>query len=118
MLQRFETSERLSQVVIHGDTVYVSGQVPKTKKGQSVTEQTKEVLANVENWLVKAGSSKSDMIFASVWVSDIKMAPEFNAVWDAWVPAGQAPARACVEAKLVLDEYNVEVAVVAAKSKG
>lgn len=104
----------MSQTVRHGQTLYISGQVPLQTRGQDIAAQTKEVLAAIEKHLLGNNSDKDHMLFASVWLSDMKDFDAFNAVWDAWVPAGKAPARACVEAKLVAPDFNVEVALTAA----
>ena len=113
-ITRINTNQRLSQVVVHGDTVYISGQVAVANRGKSITEQTTEILGAVEKYLADTGSDKNHMLSATVWLSDMSHYDEFNKVWDAWVPQGQAPSRACVEAKLVFPDFNVEVAVVAA----
>ncbi len=113
-IKRLHTNQRMSQAVIHGGTVYISGQVAVQSKGQSFQEQANEVLGAVEKYLLDAGSDKKHILSASAWLSDMKYFAEFNAIWDAWLPEGKAPARACVEAPLVLPEYYVEVAVVAA----
>ena len=113
-IERLHANQRMSQIVVHNGTVYIAGQVPKESKGKSIAEQATEVLNAIDKYLAEAGSDKSHMLSASVWLSDMKYFEEFNKVWDFWVPQGNAPARACVEAKLVLPEYHVEVAVVAA----
>lgn len=111
MIERIHTSARMSKIVKHGNTVYLCGQVGS---GQTVTEQTKECLSRVEALLQEAGSSKHHMLQAIVWLADMKDFDEMNAVWDAWVPAGAAPARACGESKLARPELKVEVTVTAA----
>ncbi len=113
-ITRTDTTQRLSQCVKHGSTVYIAGQVPLQTRGKSITEQTTEVLQSLEKYLLSSGSDKDHMLYATVWLSDLKDFAEFNAVWDVWVPEGKAPARACVEAKLVAPDFNVEVALVAA----
>lgn len=114
MIDRKHTNQRLSGVVVHGETVYLSGQVALKNAGASVEEQTKEILESIEELLEEVGSGKDKMLFANVWLSDIKDVEVFNSLWDEWVPEGQAPARACVEARLVSDGFNVEVSVIAA----
>lgn len=114
MIARTDTGQRMSQAVRHGQTLYISGQVAQKSRGQSITAQTQEVLAAVERYLLSSGSDLEHILFASVWLSDLKDFDEFNAVWDQWVPQGHAPARACVEARLVAPDFNVEVAVIAA----
>ncbi|MEA2864547.1 MAG: hypothetical protein QOC84_2503 [Bradyrhizobium sp.] len=114
-IQRFETGPRMSQVVVHGDTVYLAGVVAKTTAGESVTKQTQEVLSIIDGHLAKAGSDKSKLLTARIYLPDMKTFPEMNAVWDGWVSAGNAPARATVEAKLAAPQYGVEIMVIAAR---
>ena len=114
-VQRFETGPRMSQVVIHGDTIYLAGVVAKTTAGKSVTEQTQEVLSIIDGHLAKAGTDKSKLLTATIYLPDMKTFPEMNAVWDGWVSAGNTPARATVEAGLAAPQYGVEIMVVAAK---
>src|SRR5207248_3623973 len=115
-IQRFETGPRMSQVVVHGNTVYLAGVVANNSKGKSVTEQTQEILSIIDGHLAKAGTDKSKLLSATIYITDMKTFPEMNAVWDGWVSAGNTPARATVEAKLASPQYNVEIMVVAAKS--
>jgi Putative translation initiation inhibitor, yjgF family len=103
----------MSQAVIHGNTVYLAGQVADSP-GAGVAEQTQQVLAKIEGLLAEAGTDKSKLLFANVWLSDISTFGEMNAVWDAWVTPGQPPARACVESKLAHPQLKVEISVVAA----
>jgi len=114
-IQRFDTGPRMSQVVIHGDTVYLAGVVASNAAGQSVTKQTQDVLAIIDGHLKKAGSDKSKLLTATIYLTDMKTFAEMNAVWDGWVSAGNTPARATVEAKLASPQYNVEIMVAAAK---
>jgi len=113
-IQRFDTGPRMSQVVVHGDTIYLAGIVANAAAGESVTKQTQEVLSIIDSHLAKAGSSKSKLLSATIYLTDMKTFSEMNAVWDAWVPAGHAPARATVEAKLAAPAYTVEIACIAA----
>jgi enamine deaminase RidA (YjgF/YER057c/UK114 family) len=114
-IQRFDTGPRMSQVVVHGDTIYLAGVVAKTTAGDSVTKQTQEVLSIIEGHLAKAGSDKSKLLSATIYLTDMKNFPEMNAVWDAWVSAGNTPARATVEAGLAAPQYSVEIMVTAAR---
>jgi enamine deaminase RidA (YjgF/YER057c/UK114 family) len=114
-IQRFETGPRMSQAVIHGDTVYLAGVVAKTTAGESVAKQTQEVLSIIDGHLSKAGSDKSKLLTATIYLTDMKNFAEMNAVWDGWVSAGNTPARATVEAKLAAPQYGVEIMVVAAR---
>jgi enamine deaminase RidA (YjgF/YER057c/UK114 family) len=115
-IQRFETGPRMSQVVVHGNTVYLSGIVANKAAGKSVTEQTRDVLAIIDGHLAKAGSDKSKLLTATIYLTDMKTFAEMNAVWDGWVSPGNTPARATVEAKLAAAPYSVEIMVTAAKS--
>jgi enamine deaminase RidA (YjgF/YER057c/UK114 family) len=114
-IERLHTATRMSQVVIHGNTVYLAGQVAKNAPGGSVTEQTKDILAAIDGLLAEAGTDKSKMLSVNIWLADIADFAEMNAVWDAWVPEGAAPCRACVESKLASPKFTVEIMVVAAK---
>ena len=114
-IERKEVGSRMSQIVIHGDTVYLAGIVAHANKGKSVTEQTKEILATIDNYLAQAGSDKTKLLSANLWITDMANFAEMNAVWDAWVSPGNTPPRACVEAKLAAPDYNVEIMVVAAR---
>jgi enamine deaminase RidA (YjgF/YER057c/UK114 family) len=114
-IQRFDTGPRMSQVVIHGDTVYLAGIVASNAGGESVTKQTQDVLSTIDGHLKKAGSDKSKLLTATIYLTDMKTFAEMNAVWDGWVSAGNTPARATVEAKLASPQYNVEIMVTAAR---
>jgi len=83
--------------------------------GQSVTEQTKDILAKIDELLTAAGSERSKVLTATIWLSDIGTFAEMNAVWDAWVAPGHTPARACVEARLAAPQFTVEIQVTAAR---
>jgi enamine deaminase RidA (YjgF/YER057c/UK114 family) len=114
-IERKEVGARMSQIVIHGDTVYLAGIVAHANKGKSVTEQTREILATIDNYLAQAGSDKAKLLSANIWITDMAKFAEMNAMWDAWVTPGQTPARACVEARLASPDYHVEIMVRAAK---
>jgi enamine deaminase RidA (YjgF/YER057c/UK114 family) len=114
-IRRIGTGPRMSQAVVHGETVYLAGQVANTRKGQSVTEQTREILSQIDALLAEAGSDKTKILSATIYLADIGTFAEMNAVWDAWVPQGHTPARATVEAKLATPDYTVEIMVVAAR---
>ncbi|UWQ14491.1 RidA family protein [Aliiroseovarius sp. M344] len=112
MIQRRHTTDRMSQSVTHKGVIYLAGQVGNA--GDSVADQTRECLARVEALLNEAGSSTKHMLQAVIWMSDMKDFAEMNAVWDAWVPKGHAPARATGSAHLATPELKVEVIVTAA----
>jgi enamine deaminase RidA (YjgF/YER057c/UK114 family) len=112
-IKRIGAGPRMSSAVIHGDTVYLAGQVAD-KPVPSVAKQTKQILASIDKLLKQAGTSKKKLLKANIWLSDIRTFDEMNAVWDGWVSAGNTPARATVEARLAGPEYLVEIMVVAA----
>lgn len=112
-ISRHHTGTRMSQVVIHGDTIYLAGQVGNP--GDSVARQTRDCLASIEELLAEAGSDLSHMLQATIWLADMADFDEMNEVWDAWVPEGQAPTRACGEARLATPDYKVEVILTAAR---
>jgi enamine deaminase RidA (YjgF/YER057c/UK114 family) len=114
-IQRFDTGPRMSQAVVHGDTVYLAGIVASNAAGQSVTKQTQDILAIIDGHLAKAGSDKSKLLAATIYITDMKNFAEMNAVWDGWVSAGNTPARATVEVKLAAPQYHVEIMVTAAR---
>jgi len=114
-IQRHETGPRMSKAVVHGDTVYLAGVVADDPKGKSVGEQTKSVLAQIDGLLAKAGTDKSKLLTANIWITDMANFAEMNAVWDGWVSPGNTPARATVEAGLAAPDYKVEIMVTAAK---
>ncbi len=105
----------MSQVVVHGDTVYLAGIVANTTAGESVTKQTQEILSIIDGFLAKAGTDKSKLLTTTIYITDMKTFGEMNAVWDAWVSPGNTPARATVEVQLAPPKYNVEIMVTAAK---
>jgi len=115
MIERKEVGPRMSQIVIHGDTVYLAGIVAHANKGKSVTVQTREILSTIDKYLAQAGSDKSKLLSANIWLADMGTFAEMNAVWDAWVAPGNTPARATVEAKLAAADYKVEIMVTAAR---
>lgn len=114
-ITRFETGPRMSQAVVHGNTVYLAGQVADKSAGKSVEEQTKEILTTIDGLLGSAGTDKSKILTAQIFLTDIKTFAEMNKVWEAWVVPGQTPARATIECNLAAPQYKVEVMVVAAK---
>ena len=114
-IRRIGVGPRMSAAVVHGDTVYLAGTVADKTAGGSVGEQTKEVLSIIDRVLAEAGSDKSKIISATIWLTDIATFAEMNAQWDAWVLPGQTPARATVEAKLANPKYAVEIACIAAR---
>jgi enamine deaminase RidA (YjgF/YER057c/UK114 family) len=114
-ITRHDTGPRMSKAVVHGNTVYLAGIVANEPKGKDMTAQTKDILAQIDGFLAKAGTDKSKLLSANIWVTDMKEFAAMNAVWDAWVSPGNTPARATVEAGLASLDYKVEIMVVAAK---
>jgi enamine deaminase RidA (YjgF/YER057c/UK114 family) len=114
-IHRIGAGPRMSQAVVHGDTVYLSGAVADKAVGKSVGEQTREILGIIEGLLATAGSDKTKILSVNIWLTDMNSFAEMNAVWDAWVAQDHTPARATVEAKLAAPRYDVEIACVAAK---
>ncbi|MGR3511953.1 MAG: RidA family protein [Paracoccaceae bacterium] len=111
MIERLHTSDRMSKIVKHNGVVYLCGQVGA---GETVAEQTADCLSRVDALLTEAGSDREHILQAIIWLADMADFAEMNAVWDAWVPQGHAPARACGEAKLARDVLKVEITVTAA----
>ena len=113
-IRRIGAGARMSKAVVHGNTVYLAGQVADASKGASVAEQTQEIVGIIDALLAEAGSDKTKILSATIYLSDISTFPQMNSVWDTWVVQGHTPARATVEAKLAAPEYTVEIAVIAA----
>ncbi len=111
MIERIETGQRMSKIVKHNGVAYLCGQVGA---GETVADQTRDCLARVDALLEKAGSSRDQMLQVIIWLADMSDFAEMNEVWDAWVPEGHAPARACGEAKLARSELKVEIIVTTA----
>ena len=115
VIQRIETGPRMSQVVVHDNRVYLAGIVANKTAGESVTQQTQEILSIIDGHLAKAGTDKSKLLSTNIYITDMKNFAEMNAVWDKWVSPGNTPARATVQAGLAAADYLVEIMVVAAK---
>ena len=114
-ITRIQTGARMSQAVIHGNTAYLAGQVAQGAPGGSVTEQTQDILRRIDDLLEEAGTEKSRLLSATIWLCSMDDFAEMNAVWDAWVSPGDTPARACVESpRLASPQYTVEIGVIAA----
>ena len=113
-LTRIGAGKRMSNAVIHHGKIYLSGYVPEKAKGKSVKEQTQDILTQIDETLREAGTDKTMIIKANIWLTVIKTWAEMNEAWDAWVVPGQAPARATVEAKLAAPGLDVEIMVEAA----
>lgn len=114
-VQRLGAGPRMSRAIIHGDTVYLAGLTADKMTGRSVGEQTGEILGMIDVLLAEAGTDKSKLLQATIWLQDIRTVDEMNKVWDAWVIAGSAPTRACIEARLQSPAKMVEIRVTAAR---
>ena len=114
-IQRIDVGPRMSKAVVNGNTVYLAGIVANDPKGKSVTDQTRDIVAQIDGLLKQAGTDKTKLLSANLWITDMANFAEMNAVWDGWVSPGNTPARATVEAKLATPDYKVEIMVVAAK---
>ena len=110
-IERIGAGNRMSDAVIYGDRIYLSGYVAEKAEGKSVREQTQDILEQIDETLRQAGSHKTKILKANIWLTDIHSWAEMNEAWDAWVVPGQAPARATVEAKLAGPGFNVEIMV-------
>ncbi len=113
-ITRHHTGQRMSQVVIHGDTIYLAGQVA-ADPAADVQEQTRQVLQKIDDLLAEAGSDKTRILSAQVWLASIGHFAQMNEIWDAWIPQGHAPARACIEARLATPDLLVEIGIIAAR---
>lgn len=112
-IERLNSNQRMSQVVIHANTVYLAGQVAS---GESVAEQTRGILQQVDQLLESAGSDKNHLLSATIWLCSMDDFAEMNVEWDAWIDNSNPPARACVESpRLATNEFRVEIMVIAAK---
>ncbi|UXM96070.1 RidA family protein [Bartonella sp. HY329] len=111
-IKRIEPGKRMSNAVVHNGVVYLAGQVGEP--GASASDQTKQILAEVDRLLALAGSDKTRILKAMIWLADMKYFADMNAVWDEWVAPNAAPARATGEAKLAAPEYLVEIVITAA----
>jgi enamine deaminase RidA (YjgF/YER057c/UK114 family) len=115
-IQRHGTTRRYSDSVVHNGTVYLV-EVPSNLEGDA-TAQTENLLAEIDRLLEQAGSNRSKLLIVTIYLADMADYDAMNAVWDAWVPAGQAPTRACVQARLANPGFRVEMAVTAAVAQG
>ena len=114
-IKRIESGPRMSKIVVHGDTVYLAGLTANKTVGQSLAEQSKEILGLIDGFLAQAGTDKSKLLSATIWLSDIRTVDEFNKVWDVWAVGGSTPARACIEALLQGPDKQIEIMVTAAR---
>lgn len=113
-IERRHTNARMSKIVRHAGVVYLCGQTSSGSPASSAAEQTKEVLARIDALLAEAGSGRDRLLAATVYLRDIADFAAMNEVWEAWLPAGAAPARTTVEARLAVPGLLVEITVMAA----
>ncbi|MFC7398771.1 RidA family protein [Chelatococcus sp. GCM10030263] len=113
-IERFGVGPRMSEAVAYGNLVFLSGEVANDRS-QGAADQTRQILASIDETLAKAGTDKTKILKANIWLAEIKDFGAMNEVWDAWVPQGHTPARATVEAKLAAPDILVEIMVVAAR---
>ena len=110
-IKRIEAGARMSEAVIYGGKIYTAGIVADKTVGKSVLEQTTEVLQQIDALLAQAGTDKTRILKANIWLTDISTFAQMNEAWDAWAVAGKTPARATVEAKLAAPGYDVEIMI-------
>lgn len=113
-IERRHSGPRMSQSVVHDGICYLAGQVAQEARGKPVADQTRAILARIDELLGEVGASKSTALSAQIWLADIDTFAEMNAVWDAWIDPDNPPARACVEARLASPDFTVEIMVTAA----
>lgn len=113
-ITRIGVGKRMSQAVVHNGVAYLAGIVAEEARGKSVLEQTREILSEIDRILAVAGSDKTKLLKANIWLTDMAAFAQMNEAWDAWVVEGHTPARATVESKLAAPGYDVEIMVEAA----
>jgi enamine deaminase RidA (YjgF/YER057c/UK114 family) len=117
-IRRIEVTEgpgpRMSRCVVRGDTVYLAG-LTANDTSKDIKGQTTEILGKIDHYLKEAGSSKSNLLSANLWIKDMAMFRDMNSVWNEWVDPKNPPARACVKAEMARPEVLVEIMVTAAK---
>ena len=113
MVQRFDVGTRLSEMAVHNGVAYLAGQVAADGT-QDIAGQTRQVLAQIDALLARAGTDKSRILMCQIFIADLADFPAMNAVWEQWVAPGNAPPRATVEAALAKPEWKVEMVVTAA----
>lgn len=111
-IQRYGTTRRYSDSVVHNGTVYLVEVPANTDEG--IQAQTSNLLASIEQLLAQAGSSKNALLMVTIYLADMDDYDAMNAVWDAWIPLGNAPVRACLQARLANPKFRVEIALTAA----
>ncbi|HTK01051.1 MAG TPA: RidA family protein [Bordetella sp.] len=112
-IKRVNVEKRLSDMAIYNGVAYLAGQVPDDAS-LDITGQTQQVLATIDRLLAEAGTDKTKILMAQIFITNMKEFDGMNKAWDAWVPAGNSPPRATVEARLANPDYKVEIVVTAA----
>jgi enamine deaminase RidA (YjgF/YER057c/UK114 family) len=115
VIERIGKAARWSDAVVVNGLVFLAGHVAEETKGRSVLEQTREVLAQLDDTLAQAGSSKAKLVSVTIYLADIAGFDAMNQAWDAWVDSENPPARATVEARLAHPDYAVEMTAIAAR---
>ncbi len=113
-ITRHEVGPRMSRVVEHNGTVYLAG-LTADDHAAGITTQTTQILNKIDNYLETAGTNKSKLLSAQLWISDMALFADMNAVWDAWIDPTNPPVRACVQSPLARPEILLEIKVIAAK---
>ena len=113
-IKRFHVGKRLSEMAVYNGTIYLAGQVA-ADRAQDTAGQTKQVLAAIDKLLAEVGSDKTKILSTTIYITDMANFPAMNTIWDAWVPQGNSPPRATVEAKLANPACKVEIQVIAAQ---
>jgi len=113
-IQRINPGKRLSDAVVHGSTIYLAGQVA-SDPSVDIKAQARDILAQIDRLLGSLGSGKTRLLSVTIFLADMADFAAMNEVWDAWVPQGDLPARATVQAKLAKPEYRIEIQAIAAK---
>ena len=113
MIQRFEIGPRLSEMAVHNGTVYLAGQVPDDTS-VNIQGQTRQVLEAIDALLAQAGSDKSKILHAQIFLPDLQDFAGMNEVWEGWVVPGHTPTRATVQAALANPKWKLEIVITAA----
>lgn len=113
-IQRYHSTTRFSQICVHGNTVYLAGQVPDLVEERDCADQARQVFSKIDALLTEAGSHKSRLLQVTVWLTDMADYDAFNEQWDAWLGDGPTPARACIQTRLARSGWRVEILAIAA----
>ncbi|SKA93494.1 Enamine deaminase RidA, house cleaning of reactive enamine intermediates, YjgF/YER057c/UK114 family [Thiothrix eikelboomii] len=115
MIKRLHSGARMSQIVIHNQVVHLAGQVDETEQGGPADEQTRHILSQIDALLAEAGTNKSKLLTATIYLTNMKDFGLMNQAWEAWVDSANPPTRATVGGvQLAGDEFTVEIVVSAA----